>query len=279
MNHSEFDPVSSRAPDPSAYDPATSEPVESQAATVEEVVDDTEIGCGEEPVCEVDRSQALVVQPRARWFTPEQGEPLGMATGEQLDTFRELRTRLLAAAGSRGLSSFTILVVPLSAHSGASFVSRNLAASLTLHGDRVTVLVDCNLRNPSQHVALRARPTEGGLFEFLERPTMTLDRLVLPTVIPGLHLIPSGKPSIAAREYFSSFGMNMLLDALRQELCCVVLDGPPVQGAPDARILSELADLVVLVVGYARSSPEEIEQAAGTFDRNKFAGVVFNEVG
>jgi len=281
MNNTDIDPVSAKGPDsapfmesPDGRGPEPSEPP-AEAEDSEEAVE-AQAEC---EVCEVDRSRAIVLQPRPRWFAPEQGEPLGMATGEQLDLFRELRTRLLAVALGRGLNSFTVLVVPLAGGSGASFVARNLAAALTLHEDRVAVLIDCNLRNPTQHIALGAQPKEGGLFEFLEQPDITLDRLVVPTVIPRLHLIPAGNPSVAAREYFSSFGMNMLLDALRQELCCAVLDGPPVQGAPDARILSELADMVVLVVGYGQSSAEEISEAAAVFDRNKFAGVVFNEPG
>ena len=273
MNNTDIESMSAKGPESSPFVEA---PETVEEATPEVEVLEEQSQC---EVCEVDRSRAIVLQPRPRWFAPEQGEPLGMATGEQLDLFRELRTRLLAVALARGLASFTVLVVPLAGRSGASFVARNLAAALTLHDERVAVLIDCNLRNPTQHIALGAQAKEGGLFQFLEQPDITLDRLVVPTVIPRLHLIPAGKPSVAAREYFSSFGMNMLLDALRQELCCTVLDGPPVTGAPDARILSELADMVVLVVGYGRSSAEEISEAAAAFDRNKFAGVVFNEPG
>ena len=55
------------------------------------------------------------------------------------------------------------------------------------------------------------------------------------------------------------------------------LDGPPVKGAPDARILSDLADFVVLVAGYGRDTPAAINQAVANFDPAKLAGVVFNE--
>ena len=67
--------------------------------------------------------------------------------------------------------------------------------------------------------------------------------------------------------------------ALREEPCYVFLDGPAAQGAPDARILAELADFVILVVGYGKNTSESIAQAAGMFDPQKFAGVVFNERG
>jgi len=180
-------------------------------------------------------------------------------------------------AQALGLNYFTTLVVPLTPSSGASFVARNLAAAFTLQERRMAMLVDCNNRHPTQHLALGARSEDGGLFDFLEQPHAAIDQLVRPTAIPGLHLIPAGQTPSRHREYFSSPAMRMLMSALREEACYVVLDGPPTKGSPDARILADLADLVVLVVGYGRDTSEAIHQAAGMFDPSKFAGVVFNE--
>jgi Mrp family chromosome partitioning ATPase len=214
--------------------------------------------------------------PEADAAPTDQG-PLGMATIEQLDAFRELRTRLLAMATGVGLTHFTTLVVPVSAGAGASFVARNLATAFTLQERRVAILVDCNLRHPTQHVALRTPPGGDGLFDYLDRPHAAMERLVRPTGIPGLHLIPAGTPSSMPREYFSSQAMRLLMAGLHQAPCYVFLDSPPAKGSPDARILSELADFVILVVGYGLEIGEEIAKAAALFDPTKFAGVVFNE--
>src|SRR5207248_2233390 len=104
--------------------------------------------------------------------------PVGMATAEQVDGFRELRTRLLTMAHAVGLNYFTTLVVPMTAGSGASFVARNLAAAFTLQDRQMAMLVDCNLRHPTQHVALGARIEDGGLFDFLEQPHAAIDQIV-----------------------------------------------------------------------------------------------------
>jgi Mrp family chromosome partitioning ATPase len=230
------------------------------------------------------KSTALVKTGRPSLLVPETAMPqvaarlpAGMASAEQLDAFRELRTRLLAMAQTVGLLHFTTLVVPVTPGSGASFVARNLAAAFTLQDKRVALLVDCNLRNPTQHLALGSRADEAGLFDYLEQPHGALERLVRPTGIPGLHLIPAGKPSAIPREYFSSQPMKGLMARLQQEALYVFLDGPPAKGAPDARILSDLADFIVLVAGYGKDTSEGIATAAGLFDANKFAGVVFNE--
>jgi Mrp family chromosome partitioning ATPase len=73
--------------------------------------------------------------------------------------------------------------------------------------------------------------------------------------------------------------MRLLLDSLRNNYAdrYIFLDSPPALGAPDARMLSELADVVILVAGYGRNTPADIAAAAGNFDPGKFAGVVFNE--
>ena len=206
----------------------------------------------------------------------QQGD-VARTQNEQIDSFRELRTRLMQMAHGIGLGYFTTLVVPMAPDSGASFIARNLAAAFTLQDRQIATLVDCNLRHPTQHTALGARADDGGLFDFLEHPHAAIDQIVCPTGITGLHLIPAGRSQPVVREYFSSPAMRMLMSALREEACFVVLDGPPATGSPDARILSALADFVILVVGYGRASPESIAQAAGMFEASKFAGVVFNE--
>jgi protein-tyrosine kinase len=223
------------------------------------------------------RKQSQVIVAEARQRGLETTAPKGMATRQQLDAFRELRTRLVATAAAAGLSHFTTLIVPVSSGAGASFVARNLAVAFALEERRLAILVDCNLRNPTQQAALGLRGVDAGLFDFLERPLGDVDRLIRPTPIPGLHLIPAGRPRTAPREYFSSQAMQMVMAALRQPSCYVFLDSPPAKGAPDARILSDLADFVILVVGYGRDSPETISKTAALFDPEKFVGVVFNE--
>jgi Mrp family chromosome partitioning ATPase len=202
-----------------------------------------------------------------------------MATSAQIDAFRELRTRLMAKAAAANLSHFTTLVVPVSEDSGGSFVARNLAATFTLQGSG-SLLIECNFRNPSQNEALRPQGEPEGLFDFLARTdTVPVGIPVRPTVIPGMYLIPAGpcETTFAGQvDVLSSAAMKELLSRLRDYPCYVVLDAPPVLGSPDARILSELADFVVLVVRSGQSTIQDIAKATEAFDRKKLAGVAFN---
>lgn len=192
------------------------------------------------------------------------------------DAFRELRTRLLAIGHDQ---SFVTLVAPIDHHCGGSFVARNLAAAFAFDETKTSILIDCDARHPSQHRALDVDTSSGGLIDYLEDPALGLDRVIYGTGIPRLRLVPSGSSREVTAESFSSMRMRTMIDSLRSyddESRYLILDGPAVKGSPDARILSELADFVVLVAGYGKVTPDAVEKAAASFPQEKIAGIVFN---
>lgn len=193
----------------------------------------------------------------------------------EVDAFRELRTRLLATSDS----NLVTLIAPVSRGSGGSFVARNLAVALAFDESKSALLIDCDLRHPSQHTTMRIDPVNGGLIDYLEQNEGDVADVLYDTGVPRLRLMPTGKPRETGAEYFSSFRMRLLMDSLRVRYPdrYIFLDSPPVKGAPDARILADLADVVILVAGYGCDTPAAISQAASSFDPAKFAGVVFNE--
>ncbi|KRF02143.1 polysaccharide biosynthesis protein [Frateuria sp. Soil773] len=194
----------------------------------------------------------------------------------QSDAFREIRTRLLGLAGQQ---NFVTLVVPVSPRSGGSFVARNLAAAFAFDEAKTSLLIDCNLRYPNQQKALGVDPAKGGLIDLLEHPALGIEPILYHTGIPRLRLIPAGRARENGGEYFSSSRMRTVLDSLRCRYPdrYLFLDGPAIKGSPDARILSDLADFVVVVAGYGRDTPAAISQAVANFEPDKLAGVVFNK--
>jgi len=224
------------------------------------------------------RSIAHMSEPRA--LTRRQLEENRLihrdpAARHSADAFREIRTRLL---GLGGPENFVTLVVSVSPGSGGSFVARNLAAAFALDDAKTALLIDCNLRYPVQHSAFGVDPGHGGLIDYLDQPSRGVQQILYPTGIPRVRLIPAGNPRESSAEYFSSFRMRALIDALRSRYPdrYLLLDGPALKGSPDARILSELADFVVVVAAYGRDTATVINQAVGSLDAKKLAGVVFN---
>jgi Mrp family chromosome partitioning ATPase len=158
-------------------------------------------------------------------------------------------------------------------------VARNLAAAFAFDEAKTSLLLDCNLRYPSQHKALDVDPVKGGLIDFLEHPIRGIKSIIYHTGIPRMRLVPAGTSRENSGEFFSSFRMRSALDSLRFRYAdrYLFLDGPAVKGSPDARILSDLADFVVVVAGYGRDTPTAINQAVANFEPSKLAGVVFNQ--
>jgi Mrp family chromosome partitioning ATPase len=219
------------------------------------------------PVVSANALTPAQLQDRATIYRSDVARP-------EVDAFRELRTRLLAVAEG----NFVTLVAPVSSGSGGSFVARNLAAAFAFDASKRALLVDCDLRHPSQHKTLCIQPS-CGLIDYLDDPETEAADVIYDTGLARMTLLPAGTSSETGAEYFSSLRMRLLLDSLRSgdPGRYMILDSPPVRGAPDARILADLADIVVLVAGYGCDTPEAIAQAAASFDPAKFAGVVFNE--
>ncbi|TDK28499.1 polysaccharide biosynthesis protein [Luteimonas aestuarii] len=195
----------------------------------------------------------------------------------QADAFRDLRTRLLALGGD---TNFVTLVAPVVPGCGASFVARNLAAAFAFDETKLATLVDCDALRPAQQTALGVDADTGGLMDYLDGSVDDLAHAQYRTGLPRLYLVPSGGTREITGESFSSLRMRTLVDSLRSSHAnrYVVLDGPPVLKSPDARILSDLADLVVLVAGYGKVTTDQIEKAAANFEPDKLAGVVFNDI-
>lgn len=190
------------------------------------------------------------------------------------DLFRELRTRLLLQSG---LDNPVILVSGVRERCGASFIARNLAAAIALDEDRTALLVDCNLRRPSMHEVFEAEH-QPGLGDYLSSRDLSLDRIIHPTGIERLRMIPAGSGGRHGGERLASLRMRALVDELRGRYPdrCVVLDAPPSRGSPEARMLGQRADIVLLVAGEGMHVPADVVAAAEVFDPARFAGVVFN---
>lgn len=191
-----------------------------------------------------------------------------------VNRFRDLRTKLLEMSGG---NNFTIVVSAAKSGAGASFVSLNLAAAFAFDQSKTAVVIDCNLREPSLHSTLDIMP-ESGLTDFLDEPDLDIARILYPTGIPRLRLIPAGSRRETPGEFFTSFRMKQFIQAVRRRYPdrFIVLDTAPITESPDARILSELCDYAMLVVPHGKVTPSLVEQAATAFNPNKFVGTVIN---
>ncbi|MBD3656219.1 MAG: polysaccharide biosynthesis protein [Marinobacter sp.] len=191
-----------------------------------------------------------------------------------VNRFRDLRTRLLEASGG---NNFTLVVSGATSGAGSSFVALNLAAAFAFDQAKTAVIIDCNLRQPTLHSTLDIVP-EHGLTDFLDDPDYDIARILYPTGIPRLRLIPAGSRREIPAEFFTSFRMKQFIQAVRRRYPdrFIILDTAPISESPDARILSELCDYAMLVVPHGKVTPGMAEEAAVAFHPEKFVGAVIN---
>jgi Mrp family chromosome partitioning ATPase len=200
-----------------------------------------------------------------------------MPDSRPADAFRDLRTQLLARVGGGGLN---LLVVPVAHGSGGSFVSINLAAAIAFDERRTVILVDCCLRRPALHKRMGVSEDAFGLVDFLEGRIDRVEQVLHVSSVPRVLLVPAGPRREASGDLLGSARMRLLLDSLRgvSSGVAVILDATAVSASPDARILSTLTELSVLVAGYARDTPAAVQEAISALDRVRLAGVVFNRI-
>ncbi|WP_292050278.1 polysaccharide biosynthesis protein [Marinobacter sp.] len=191
-----------------------------------------------------------------------------------VNRFRHLRTKLLEVSGG---NNFTMVVSGACEGAGTSFMALNLAAAFAFDQSKTALIIDCNLRNPTLHSQLDLA-AETGLTDFLEDSDYDIGRIIYPTGIPRLRLIPAGSQRETPGEFFTSFRMKQFLQAIRRRYPdrFIVLDTSPISDSPDARILGELCDYSMLVVPHGRITATAADNAAQAFNPKKFVGAVIN---
>jgi succinoglycan biosynthesis transport protein ExoP len=169
------------------------------------------------------------------------------------EAFRGLRTSVLFE--STGPVPRTLLVTSAGPGDGKTFVSTNLALSLAALGRKV-LLIDADLRRPAVHQAFKLT-SEVGLAEYLVGKVAWQD-LLTRNVVLGLDILASRTSVRSASDLLSSPGVRTLLTEARTQYDFILLDAPGLFiNVPDARILAQMADGVVLVVR-SGSTPRDL---------------------
>jgi Mrp family chromosome partitioning ATPase len=212
-------------------------------------------------------------------FSKEELERLKLISGQRtnlkiLNIFRELRTQLMKKSNKK---NFVCMVTSISHQGGASYVAMNLASVFALDKAKTSMLIDANLYAPSLE-QLIIGDAGAGITDYLSHGDFDIKDVVYATGVPRLRVVPIGGNSEGAAEYFSSDKMQHFVDEIRSRYSdrYIFVDAPPVTESSEARILTEIADMVVLVVPHGRATQEQIEAAIDVVGTDKLAGLVYN---
>jgi succinoglycan biosynthesis transport protein ExoP len=141
---------------------------------------------------------------------------------------------------------------------GKSTTSFALAQGFARVGMRV-LLVDLDLRNPSQHKTLGADNRIGA--SSLLTGAVRLQGAVQPTDWPNLFLIPSGPLPPSPAELLIGPRLIAFVKEAAEHFDIVILDGPPVMGLADAPLIASVATGAVLTIEAGRTSRAQARAA------------------
>ncbi len=129
---------------------------------------------------------------------------------------------------------------------GKTLTSINMALTLASI-DTGVLLIDCDLRKPTAHAALRLARTPG-LSDVLAGRA-PLAKALHSVAGSTLQLLPSGTTVPSPGDLLTTDAMRGLIDGLRKHYRWIILDTPPVGAVADALVLGSMADGVVIVAG------------------------------
>ncbi len=196
------------------------------------------------------------------------------------EQFRRLKRPLLQCAfGPLAEAGAQIVMVtsPLQG-AGKTFVASNLAYVLAMEKDRTVLLVDTDSANPSltRQLGLLGRP---GLFDVIHDSETTLEDAVCRTDVPGLFVLPAGRPASDSLERLNS---DRCREVLAQGLAkhpggIVILDAPPMLVTNEAPAVAALAGQFLLVVAAGVTPRSSVSKSLEMLDEQKPIGLILNK--
>jgi protein-tyrosine kinase len=190
-----------------------------------------------------------------------------------VEQFRRMAATLLHAQRTSNIN--LVMITSAVPGEGKTLTALNVARILSESYGRRVLLIDADLRRPriSQAVDLTVHD---GLNEVLKAPDNR--KVSVLQLTSGLSLLPAGRPDPDPLSGLTSKRMQQLLEEAASIFDWVIVDTPPIGAAPDAALISEMTDGVVLVVRAGQTRFAALNKAAEAIGRERILGVVLNGV-
>lgn len=174
------------------------------------------------------------------------------------ELFRLMRTKLLFIIDGKK----TKVVSVTSSHSGEgkSFVSINLASSLSLIEGKKVLLIGMDLRKPTLGDYLDISP-RFGLSQYLSSSEVTLESIITP--VPGLarlDVIVAGPIPPNPGELLMSDKLDRMMETLKERYDYIVIDTAPIGKVSDSYVINRLSDATMFVVRANHTTISELRK-------------------
>ena len=172
------------------------------------------------------------------------------------EAYRSVRTALEFST-SKGAPR-TLVVTSCTKNEGKSTTAFALAVAMAQVGKRV-LLVDADMRNPSQHRILGMDHDEG-LSNILSG-NMDPVACTRKTKFANLFFIPGGSIPPNPAELLCGPGLRLFIEPAFSKFDHVIFDGPPILGIADSIILCNKVDASIFVIESAKTRKAAIRNA------------------
>jgi capsular exopolysaccharide synthesis family protein len=194
-----------------------------------------------------------------------------------VEQYRKLAAALHQVPVERGTR--VVMVASALAGEGKTLTAANLALTLAESFGREVLLIDADLRRPTIHQVFDlqgAGATMPGLNDRLNADHDT--KLPLARVSPRLTVLPAGQPNPDPMRALTSERMRRIINEAAARFDWVILDTPPVALLPDAKLLVEMADMVVFVISAGSTPYTVVQRVVQAIGPERIVGVVLNRV-
>jgi len=238
-------------------------PVSAQAATATEIVE-----VAEREGHKVGQLAAVpvAISPNTQLVTLVSPESLGA------EKFFLLAVRIKHLRKTRNFKR--LLITSTMAEEGKSLVAANLAVALARRKQQKVLLLEGDLRRPSQAQMFGLAKLQG-LSEWLRNEPSRMTT-VYQLKEAGIGLIPAGTPQENPTELMQSRKLPELLDQLNNWFDWIVIDSPPVLPIADTSVWMRLADGILLVAREGTTEKNQLKRGLEAVGTSSLVGVVIN---
>ncbi|MDA5093085.1 polysaccharide biosynthesis tyrosine autokinase [Aliiroseovarius sp. KMU-50] len=196
-------------------------------------------------------------------------------TSAAAEAVRNLRTSVLLSKFNEAPQ--VIMSTSSIPDEGKTTVTFALANNLVGLGKTV-LLVEGDLRRLAFRQYLET-PVKRGLMSVLSKEAELEDAVVKDQMV-GADILLSEPSNVNAADVLSSESFESFLETARTHYDHIIIDTPPALIVPDARIISPLADLILLTVHWNSTTRGQVADAIGMFTSigQNVDGIVLNQI-
>lgn len=161
---------------------------------------------------------------------------------------------------------------------GKTVTAMNVASALAQQVNTRVLVIECDLRRPRVHSALKIEPTPG-VTNYLN-DECTISDVIQDTRLDNLKAIAYGAVPPNPSELLASDAMKNLIKEVEKDYDYIIFDTPPVSIVIDAIPIINKSDGVVVVVKNKSTTYPQLNKTIDILERSggKILGVIINKV-